>query len=192
MNWDDFLKYAPVITALISIINILTTICLATVNIFFSWRKDIREKKREVIRTYYLPLLIELTSTSNKISMEKSSSSLGNIYEFDQGADPAKKTSRNNIVDLYYRSFIEFYDKLPKYYYNIEVDNLIFRTYVHMKVIVCSFGDEANIPDYLTKYNTTYPEPNYKDVLESLKKITSDYSWWNKLTNYCRKKRKIV
>jgi len=157
-----------------SLINIITTILLFTINTFFIWKSNSHKTYKEAVRLYYLPLLMELSAIHIKICKEMEQHSLSCIFEHNYTNEPRKKSARENIIKIYYTSFIKFYESLPKYLYNSDIDVEVANAYLHMVVIVSAHGHENSLSDFISNHKKSYPEPNYVQICESISKYAKE------------------
>lgn len=161
------LQADDLVTATISVINIVTTIVLAVINLFFLYWTHRSSIRRDALAKYYFPIMnaISIVRFQIKYAYEQNP-------EFDLfNPNPEKEDdqiNRRKIIDESYRSFLSTYYKLEPYCCYTKIDKQIFIAILHIQFMINTLGNEKMFDTNESKNN--YPIPDYDDIIAAIKR----------------------
>lgn len=148
----------------ISFINIITTMLLAGVNLFFLQRNRKKDNTNKALLEYYLPLKYKMMNLGREIDTFKT------CYGIQTTSFYAMETNiKQKIVNMYLKPYLQYYDSLPKYCLFTEVDTQIIQLNQYYETIAYILGMEESIE--ISKLEEMYPECDVNKVIESIDKV---------------------
>lgn len=152
------------ISICVSFINIITTVFLAAVNLFFIQRNRKKDNINKALLEYYFPLKYKIISLRQEMDTFKTCYGIqtDNLYEMDAN-------TKQKIAEKYLKPYLQYYNSLPKYCLFTEVDTQIIQLNQYYTTIIYILGMEDSVD--ILKLKEMYPECNVNNVIESIDKV---------------------
>jgi len=160
-------------TSIIALVNIIVTIVLTMVNIFFLSRTNKFATKRDVFCNYYLPIVDILNEIECLLFDGKSP-----IDVFDANLEVEQRLIRKEIIEVYYDKLLQFMNKEFRYY-DKKIDNEIFNIKEHIYFMCRRYNNREAAYDVET-VKKRYPIPKYKNIISM---IRNNYCHINRIHN---------
>lgn len=155
------------ISICISLINIITTVILAGVNLFFIQINRKKDNINKALLEYYFPLNYKMISLRREIDTFKKCYSIQttDFYEMDANI-------KQIIAKKYLKPYLQYYDSLPKYCLFNEVDTKIIQLNQYYATIIYILGMEESVD--ILEIKEAYPECDIVKVIDLIDKVIRD------------------
>lgn len=156
------------ISICISLINIITTLVLAGVNLYFIQRNRKRDNYYKAFLEYYFPIRYKLISLSKDINMFNNTYGIKNtnFYELDV-------EKKHLLVTNYLVPYLDFYGSLPKYclFTNIDLEIIQLNQYYENIIYIVGIEGTVNVDELQEKY----PHINIDKLINNIDKVIKKY-----------------
>ena len=153
------------INILISLLNIITTLLLTGVNLYFTYKAQRKENVHKAIFEYYLPVKYELIALNESQNLLLKSYSRDNIDMFCTD----NSDLRYALIDKTIIPFIDFFDNIRKYCFFPNFDRELLKFIKCYKMLIQIKGLEKNFDLNLLKEE--YTSCSIVELIAQLEKI---------------------
>lgn len=159
------LELNDLVTAVIAVINIITTVILTLVNLYFLRQTQKQTLKREAIARQYKPILDLLL----KLQMElKKSLAIDSKFDILNPSMESKESRdrRIMIINSYYKKYVEHENNMEYQYCNKKLDASLFAVKEHMLFVISTIGAD-NLMN-TSENHSKYPTPDYEKIIQKI------------------------
>ena len=144
-----------IVSSLISIINIITTISLAIVNIYIASKQKKNNNRKEALLSYYYPIKLLLTKLNDEIYMLVTN----DIDVIDYNKNIQK---REDVIKLY-KNYIDKIDALRPQSIIYDIDCELIKFHSRLRLLITTLGQESyDISQVKEKYSCK----NIKEIID--------------------------
>ena len=156
------------ISICISLINIITTMILAGVNLYFIQRNRKRDNYYKAFLEYYFPIKYKLMSLSKNINIYNNTYDIKNTNYYE--LDGEKKRL---LVTNYLGPYLDFYESLPKYCLFSDIDLDIIQLNQYYENIKYTMGIEGTVN--VSELQEKYPHIAIDKLINNIDKVIKKY-----------------